>query len=114
MFLYFEKELSWAELIKRTVKESIQDDIAGIGAQLAYYFFLSLFPALLFLVALASFFPLYNVNDELMQMLGPIAPREVLTLLQDQLTSLSNKGDGGLLSLGLLMALCEKRRLVSR
>jgi len=105
MFLYFEKEPSWAELIKGTVKESIQDDIAGIGAQLAYYFFLSLFPALLFLVALASFFPLYNFNDELMQMLGPIAPREVLTLLQDQLTSLSNKGNGGLLSLGLLMAL---------
>ena len=43
---------------------------AGIAAQLAYYFFLSLFPALLFLVALASFFPLYSFTDELMRLLG--------------------------------------------
>lgn len=59
MFLYFEKDLGWRELTRRTVKDSIQDDVAGIAAQLAYYFFLALFPALLFLVALASFFPLY-------------------------------------------------------
>ena len=70
MFLYFEKELSWTELARRTVKDSIQDDVAGLAAQLAYYFFLSLFPALLFLVALASFFPLYSFTDELMRLLG--------------------------------------------
>jgi len=103
--VYFEKDLDWMELGRRTVKDSIQDDVAGIAAQLAYYFFLSLFPALLFLVALASFFPLYNFNDELMRVVARIAPDAVVTLLQDQLTSLSNSGDIGLLSLGLLMAL---------
>jgi membrane protein len=105
MFLYFEKELSWKDLGRRTIKDSIQDDVAGIAAQLAYYFFLSLFPALLFLVALASFFPLYSFTDELMRLLGPIAPEAVVALLQDQLTSLSNSGDASLLSFGLLMAL---------
>jgi membrane protein len=105
MFLYFEKELSWMELGRRTVKDSIQDDAAGIAAQLSYYFFLSLFPALLFLVALASFFPLYSFTDELMRMLAPIAPAAVVNLLKDQLTSLSNSEDTGLLSIGLLMAL---------
>jgi membrane protein len=105
MFLYFEKELGWTELARRTVKDSIQDDAAGIAAQLAYYFFLSLFPALLFLVALASFFPLYSFTDELMRWLAPVAPEAVITLLQDQLTSLSNSGDASLLSIGLLMAL---------
>ena len=68
-------------------------------------FFLSLFPALLFLVALASFFPLYSFTDELMRLLAPIAPAAVVNLLQDQLTSLSNSEDAGLLSIGLLMAL---------
>ena len=105
MFLYFEKELPWTELAKRTVKDSIQDDVAGIAAQLSYYFFLSLFPALLFVVALASFFPLYNFTDELMRMVAPIAPAAVVELLREQLTSLSNSGDTGLLSIGLLMAL---------
>jgi len=105
MFFYFESQLGWSELLKRTVKDSIQDDAAGLAAQLAYYFFLSLFPALLFLVALASFFPLYNFTDELMRVLGPIAPAAVLQLLQEQLTSLSNSEDASLLSIGLLMAL---------
>jgi membrane protein len=105
MFLYFEKELSWTDLARRTVKDSIQDDVAGIAAQLAYYFFLSLFPALLFLVALASFFPLYSFTDELMRLVGPVAPEAVVTLLRDQLMSLSNSGDTSLLSIGLLMAL---------
>jgi membrane protein len=105
MLIYFDSELAWPELMKRTVKDSIEDDAFGLAAQLSYYFFLSLFPALLFIVALASFFPLYNFNDELIRMLGPIAPAAVVTLLQDQLTSLSNSKDGGLLSIGLLMAL---------
>jgi membrane protein len=105
MFAYFEKEIGWGELFKRTVKDSIQDDVAGIAAQLAYYFFLSLFPALLFLVALASFFPLYSVTDELMRLIAPLAPEAVVSLLRDQLTSLSNSDDVGLLSIGLLMAL---------
>ncbi len=105
MFAYFEKHLSWQELVARTAKDSIQDDIAGIAAQLSFYFFLSLFPALLFLVALASFFPLYSFTDELMRLLGPIAPEAVVRLLHDQLTALSNSDDVGLLSIGLLMAL---------
>jgi membrane protein len=105
MFAYFEKEIGWVELIKRTVKDSVEDDVAGIAAQLAYYFFLALFPALLFLVALASFFPLYSVTDELMRLMSPLAPAAVVNLLQDQLTALSNSDDIGLLSVGLLMAL---------
>lgn len=105
MLIYFDSELTWPELITRTIKDSIEDDAAGLAAQLSYFFFLSLFPALLFLVALASFFPLYNFNDELIRMLAPIAPAAVVALLQEQLASLSNSKDGGLLGIGLLMAL---------
>lgn len=103
--MYLKSELGLGELTKRTFKDSIQDDAAGLAAQLAYYFFLSLFPALLFMVALASFFPLYSFTDELMRLLAPVAPAAVLELLRDQLTSLSNSDDVGLLSFGLLMAL---------
>jgi membrane protein len=105
MFVYFKSELGWREVVKRTAKDSIQDDAAGLAAQLSYYFFLSLFPALLFMVALASFFPLYNFTDELTRLLAPIAPQAVIQLLQEQLTSLSNSEDAGLLGIGLLMAL---------
>jgi membrane protein len=105
MFIYLDREIGWSELVKRTVKDTMADDGLGLAAQLAYYFFLSLFPALLFIVALASFFPLYNFNDELARFLGPVAPQAVVDLLQSQLTKLSNNDDLGLLSLGLLTAL---------
>src|SRR5688500_5110452 len=72
------------ELIKRTVKEVIDDDCLSIAAQLAYYFALALFPALLFIVALASYLP-YNVVGDAVAALDPIAPPEVLEIIRQQL-----------------------------
>jgi membrane protein len=39
--------LSWRELLRRTVKESWEDEVFGQAARLAFYHFLALFPALL-------------------------------------------------------------------
>ena len=54
----FTAQVSWREIARRTVRESLADNTLGMAAQLAYYFFFALFPALLFLLALASFFPI--------------------------------------------------------
>ena len=56
--------LPWSEPVRRTWREVVDDDVLGLAAQLSYYFFLALFPALLFLLALASFFPLFNITDD--------------------------------------------------
>jgi uncharacterized BrkB/YihY/UPF0761 family membrane protein len=48
--------LSLWKLARRTAREVLDDDVFGLAAQLSYYFFLSLFPAILLLLALASFF----------------------------------------------------------
>lgn len=105
MFTAFDIPLSWRDLIKRTVKDSIEDDCLGLAAQLAYYFFLSLFPAILFLIALASFFPLTNLLDEITRTLRPFAPAEVLAFLQDQLQRVSNSDSTGVLTLGFVLAI---------
>ena len=105
MFAAFDIAVSWSELIKRTVREIMQDDAQSLAAQLAYYFFLSLFPLLLCLVAVASLFPLANFTDEVVQRLAPIAPREALAIIEKQMLSLSEGNNTGLLSLGLLGAL---------
>lgn len=102
---YWDMPVSSRELLRRTVKDSFEDDAFGLAAQLAYYFFLSLFPTLLALVALASFFPLYNFTDSLVRALGPVAPAAVVQVLQEQLTKLSNGDNGGIFSLGVLMAI---------
>ncbi len=57
MFANFEMSLSWRDLITRTYREVMKDDAQGIASQLAYYFFLALFPALLCMLAVASFTP---------------------------------------------------------
>jgi len=95
--------LSWTELIKRTLKETNDDDCLGLAAQLAYYFFLALFPAVLFLLALASFFPLSDLGEGLRTM-APLVPPDVLTFLEDQLTRISNADSGGILTIGILGA----------
>ena len=92
------------ELIKRTAKETIDDDCVGIAAQLAYYFALALFPALLFVVALASYLP-YNVISDVVAALDSIAPPEVLEIIRKQLESIVAGEAPSVLTIGILGAL---------
>jgi membrane protein len=97
--------LSWAELARRTWREVIDDDVLGLAAQLSYYLFLALFPAILFLLALGSFFPLSNVTDDVARSLGPFVSPQVLALIQEQMHRLANNENGGLLTVGVAGAL---------
>jgi membrane protein len=97
--------IGWWELLKRTAKETYEDDCLGLAAQLAYYFVLALFPALLFLLAVASFFPIEKVTDEVMRGLSNVAPPDVVQLITEQMRRISDSDQGGLLTLGILGAL---------
>jgi membrane protein len=105
MLAWFRISIGWWELIKRTAKETWDDDCLGLAAQLAYYFILALFPALLFLLALASFFPIDRVTDEVMRGLQTVAPPDVVRLITEQMRRISESDQGGLLTLGILGAL---------
>lgn len=104
MFNGFRLGMSPVELVKRTAREFITDDCTSIAAQLSYYFALALFPALLFVVALASYLP-YNTVNEVVNALAPIAPSEVLQIIRKQLESIVAGEDNGLLTIGILGAL---------
>jgi len=97
--------LSWSALAQRTWREAMDDDILGLAAQLAYYLFLALFPAILFLLALASFFPLSNITDDVARSIGPFVSPQVLELIQDQMRRLGEGDSGGLLTFGVAGAL---------
>jgi membrane protein len=97
--------LSWWELARRTGREVMDDDVFGLAAQLSYYFFLALFPAILFLLALASFFPLSNITDDVGRSLGAFVSPQVLDLIQEQMRRLANNENGGLLTFGVAGAL---------
>jgi membrane protein len=105
MFAAFDIHLSWGELLKRTARDANEDDCLGLAAQLAYYFFFALFPALLFVLALASFLPLTQFVDQMVAALRPIAPGQVLEFLREQLERISNADSGGILTIGVLGAM---------
>lgn len=105
MTAYFQSSLGWTEILRRTVAEIGDDNCLGLAAQLAFYFFLSLFPALLFLVALIGYLPVENALTELLAALGTVAPREALELLDAQLQQLARGSHGSLLTLGIVGAI---------
>jgi membrane protein len=104
MLAYFDVPLTWSELLKRTLKETQADNGLGLAAQLAFYFFLALFPALLFIVALASFLPARDLVNQTIAMLQGVAPQEVIGIITDQLTQIADNPQGGLLTFGIAAA----------
>ncbi|HUE86183.1 MAG TPA: YihY/virulence factor BrkB family protein [Vicinamibacterales bacterium] len=105
MLAYFDSSLSLGELIKRTLRETQADNGLGLAAQLAYYFFLALFPALLFLIALASFLPAGDVVGRVVSALQGVAPPDVLEIIRSQLLQITSNESGGILTLGIIAAL---------
>lgn len=97
--------LGWKAFGQRLWEESQKDDILGRAAQLAYYFLLALFPALLFLTALIGLFPLKETMPELMLSLRTVLPADALSLLEKYLDNVVKGSSGDILSLGLLGAL---------
>ena len=102
MLRAFRIPIGWKDLLKRTASEVMADNCLGLAAQLAYYFFLALFPALLFFVALASFMPVAGLTDAVTAALARVAPQEVLDLVQAQLVLIAKAKNGGLLTLGII------------
>jgi membrane protein len=97
--------LGWNTLLKQSVKEALADDIFDLAAQQAYYFFFALFPALLFVIAVASFFPLQTLVDDVVQMVGRIAPAEVVKIVTDAMLQLSKQNSGGILTFAFFVTI---------
>lgn len=102
---YFRAPIGWREIVRRTGREIGDDNCLGLAAQLAFYFLLALFPALLFLVALIGYLPLENALDGLLAAVASVAPRELMALLRAQIDRLLAGSHASLLTLGILGAI---------
>jgi membrane protein len=97
--------IRWGEVLKRTGSAIYQDDCLGWAGELAFFWFLALFPALLFVVALASSLPVQHLIDVVVGSLARVAPGDVLVLVREQLVQIAQGPPRGLLTLSLLGAL---------
>ena len=95
------------EIDVTTTKGFIQDliarvkssDMGGMGAQLAYFFLLSFFPLLIFLVTLL---PYLNLKQEqVFEFMESILPEEIFSLIAGILGEVLSNQNTGLLSIGI-------------
>lgn len=78
-------------------------DVSGLGAELSYFFLLSMFPLLIFLFTLL---PYLNLDQaQVMLFIRDYAPSEVAKMIGDILEEVLMNKNGGLLSIGILATL---------
>src|SRR5699024_7701106 len=77
-----------------------ESEVLGLSAQLAYFFLLSIFPLLLFIVTLIGYFPLDD--GMIIEMLSDYLPADVVQMIEQNLTQIVNNRSGSLLSISIL------------
>ncbi|MER7111853.1 YihY/virulence factor BrkB family protein [Streptomyces sp. NPDC000229] len=97
---------SWGALLKRTVKEFKDDELADRAAALTYYGVLSLFPALLVLVSLLGIAG-ESATQQVMDNLEKLAPGPARDIISNAVQQLQgNGGVGSIMAIvGLLLAI---------
>lgn len=93
-------------LAKCVAKEILDDDVLGLAAELAYYFFFSLFPIMLFITPMLSFFGNeQEIVNGVLQQLGTAIPPDAQEMVADVVRSVVTTNAPGLMSIGALLAL---------
>lgn len=76
--------------------------MANKASSLAYNFMLALFPATIFLFTLIPYIPIKHFQDNLVEMMAGVMPRNAYLAFQDAIKEIITKKSGGLTSFGFL------------
>ncbi|MCQ4257604.1 YihY/virulence factor BrkB family protein [Stutzerimonas stutzeri] len=104
MALLETRGISSFELLKRTVKEFSNDDMTTYASALAYRGIFSLFPFLLFLIAMLGMLDLQNFFTWLREQVSLVLPPDALDLVNPVIDEMQDQ-KSGVLSVGILVAL---------
>jgi membrane protein len=79
------------------------DEVPGLSAQLSYFFILSLFPFLIFLITLLGYLPISQ--EDVLNTIKEFAPGDSMQIIGDTLEQILNEKNGKLLSFGIIATL---------
>ncbi|WP_043307048.1 YihY/virulence factor BrkB family protein [Pseudomonas sp. ML96] len=96
--------VSWRTIARQTVSDFVDDELPTYASALAFQLFFSLFPFLLFLIALIGVLDAQPIFDWLHEQAALLLPREALGLVDPVIAQLQTQ-KGGLFSIGILLAL---------
>src|SRR3989441_7064279 len=86
----------------RTYADLERNHTLQIAAALAYYFVLSLFPALIFLSAVVAYLPVPDLFNQALALMARFLPTDAMGLVRRVLTDVISPNKGTFLSLGIL------------
>lgn len=93
-------EKKWITFVEQLLYRFNDDGVTAIGAQLAYYLTLAIFPFIIFFLSILQFTPLADV-DVLKELLSPL-PGETGQLFYNLINNIIKEGSIALLSFGAI------------
>ncbi|MGD6817821.1 YihY/virulence factor BrkB family protein [Metabacillus sp. 113a] len=90
-------------IIVELLRRFSRDEVAGLSAELAYFFLLSLFPFMIALITLIAFIPL-SVED-LLKFIRQYAPADTIVVMEGALNQLLGQKNAILFTVGILASI---------
>jgi membrane protein len=87
------------EHLKLFVRDVLDDDLPGSAATMTYYYMLSLFPALILLVAMIQSLPLDQPLENLSEKVSEVVPGEAGDIINEYIQKFADTRPSGLVSL---------------
>ena len=92
----------FAKLLLQAV---LRHNVVDLGAQLAYWSLLALFPFVIFLLTVIGYLRVPGLDEQLMTWISPVMPPSALTLVWQTVHEIVGQQRGGLLAISLAGAL---------
>jgi membrane protein len=87
------------------IKGLVDGEITTRASSIAFKFFMAMFPAIIFLFTLIPYIPIENFQTTLLSQLHDAVPENFYLLINSTITDIVSRQQGGLLSLGFILAL---------
>jgi membrane protein len=101
----FRMQVSWKKFARDLYTETQEDHLFTGAAALSYYLLFALFPGLLFMLTLLPYLPIHNLQHTVMNFFQQVMPGDAAKTIQGVVTEITTQKRGGLLSIGLVLAL---------
>ena len=93
------------QAVKRGGKEFSDDDMATYAAAVSYQVFFSLFPFIIFLIALMGVLQLSSVFDFILNKSEAVMPGSAYSMVESVVENVQSSASGGIMSVGVIVAL---------
>lgn len=103
---------NWLAFGKELLRRFKEHDVQDYGATLAFFWFLSIFPGVIFILALLSFFDITQASFQ--EQLNNLAPGSAATEFLSGIFEAIGEPRGGLLSIGAILAIWSASKGVER